>query len=675
MDRKPNRLINEKSPYLLQHAYNPVDWYPWSDEAFERAKKEDKPIFLSIGYSTCHWCHVMEKESFEDEEVAEILNKVFVCIKVDKEERPDIDAFYMDICNILTGRGGWPLNVFMTHEKEPFYSATYIPKETSGNNIGIKELAKAIDFYWNNKREELLKSSTAIMNIIKSFGYERGKGLDESIFNENFSLLSNNFDVEYGGFGNDLKFPPYNNLFFLTKYYQISKDQKALEMVEKTLDAIRCGGIFDFVAGGIHRYATDRFWVVPHFEKMLYDQALISILYSKAYLISQKKIYLETSKEIVNYCLEYLKNPEGGFFCGEDADSEGVEGKFYQWEEEELKRIFSTDEFAEFSQIFSISSEGNFREETKKEFNGKNILYINKSFANRYLNDETIREKINSMMLKLKFVRDKRIRPHRDEKILFDWNCLIVIALLYLARITEDEKYKIEAVTTIDFLEKNLIENNFRLSHAYFKGTKKNFGFLEDYAYLLWCYLELYLTFFDGIWLEKAFLVSDKIIEQFMDKEKGGFFHTPEFLKEIPVRQKIIVDSVMPSGNSVLLYNFLRLFGLTDDLKYFNLAKMLIETFSNAIKEMPLAYNFFINSLSLYFDYPGKIKLVLKRELIKNEVYYFLRRLASLDWIIEIRKDESINSEILAEICSKNTCSMNFRNEEDFLNFLKNLKL
>lgn len=214
MDRKPNRLINEKSPYLLQHAYNPVDWYPWSDEAFERAKKEDKPIFLSIGYSTCHWCHVMEKESFEDEEVAEILNKVFVCIKVDREERPDIDAFYMDICNILTGRGGWPLNVFMTHEKEPFYSATYIPRETSGNNIGIKELAKAIDFYWNNKREELLKSSTAIMNIIKSFGYERGKGLDESIFNENFSLLSNNFDVEYGGFGNDLKFPPYNNLFF-----------------------------------------------------------------------------------------------------------------------------------------------------------------------------------------------------------------------------------------------------------------------------------------------------------------------------------------------------------------------------------------------------------------------------------------------------------------------------
>lgn len=666
MERKPNRLINEKSPYLLQHAYNPVDWYPWCDEAFERAKLEDKPIFLSIGYSTCHWCHVMEKESFEDEEVAKILNNVFICIKVDREERPDIDAFYMDICNILIGHGGWPLNIFMTYEKKPFYAITYIPKESFGNYVGIKDLARAIDYYWKNKRDELLKSSNEIMNIIKSFGYERGKELDQDIFNENFTLLDKDFDEEYGGFGSNLKFPPYNNIFFLIKYYQTTKDKKALFIVEKTMDAIRSGGIFDFVAGGIHRYSTDRFWRVPHFEKMLYDQALMSILYSKAYVILQKEIYLSSAKEIINYCLEYLKNEEGGFFCGEDADSEGVEGKFYQWEEDELKKIFTKEEFIEFCQVFSIRKEGNFREEINGEYNGKNILYMTQNWFQRYTKDNNFMMRINEMLKKLKAKRDRRFRPNRDEKILFDWNCLMVIALLYLYRISNYEKYKVEALKTIGFMETNMIETNFNISHVYFKGTKKNFGFLEDYAYLQWCYLDLYQTFFDELWLKKALLLNEKIIEQFWDKEEGGFFHTPEFFKEIPIRQKIIVDNVLPSGNSILLQNLLRLFKFTDDLIYFNLAKKQIEALSGTIKKAPLAYNFFINALFFYFDEPGKITIVVKKDKSEDEFISLLRKLISLDWIVMIKEDTKINTEILAEVCSKNTCTGSFKNLNDF---------
>lgn len=671
MERKPNRLINEKSPYLLQHAYNPVDWYPWCDEAFERAKLEDKPIFLSIGYSTCHWCHVMEKESFEDEEVAKILNNIFICIKVDREERPDIDAFYMDVCNILIGRGGWPLNIFMTSEKEPFYAGTYLPKESYGSLIGIKELAKAIDYYWKNKRQELLKSSKEIINIMNSFNYESGEQLNNNIFKENFYILLSNFDEEYGGFGTSPKFPPYNNLFFLIKYYQITKDKKAIDIVEKTLNSIRSGGIFDFVGGGIHRYSTDRFWRVPHFEKMLYDQALISILYTKAYLILKKEILLDSAKKILDYCIEYLKNDEGGFFCGEDADSEGVEGKFYQWQEEELKKIFTEEEFIEFSKIFNISNEGNFRDETTDEYNGKNILYMTQNWFVRYSKDNIFNMRIDEMLKKLKLKRDQRIRPKKDDKILFDWNCLMVISLLYLYKVTEDVKYKNEAINTLDFLEKKLIDDNFNLSHSYFHGSKSNYSFLEDYSYLIWCYLDAYQTFFEDKWLEKAIFFNDRVIEKFWDYDKGGFFHAPEYFREIPVRQKLVVDSVMPSGNSASLFNLLRLYKFTGKIEYFNFAKKIIETFSKIIKEAPLAYNFFINALSIYFDYPGKISVLLKKNFKKQSTFQLLKELSILDWVVELKKDEKIDSEVLIDVCFDNKCLISFRDEEELLSYFR----
>ena len=385
--KNPNKLINEKSPYLLQHAYNPVDWFPWSDEAFEKAKQEDKPIFLSIGYSTCHWCHVMEKESFEDKEVAKLMNDAFVSIKVDREERPDIDGIYMSVCQMITGGGGWPLTIVMTPDKKPFFTGTYFPKHNRFNRIGMMELVPRLKEVWVTKKEEVLKSADEIASSLKKQNFiSDSNEIDESILDKAYDELNKRYDEANGGFGNAPKFPSPHNLLFLLRYWKRKDEPKALEMVEKTLTEMRRGGIYDHIGFGFARYSTDQHWLVPHFEKMLYDQAMLVMAYTETYLATKNKFYKETAKEILEYVLRDMTHPEGGFYSAEDADSEGEEGKFYLWDADELRNVLEKDESDFAIKVFNTADDGNWIDESKGMMPGTNILHLKKS--NKELADE-----------------------------------------------------------------------------------------------------------------------------------------------------------------------------------------------------------------------------------------------------------------------------------------------
>lgn len=375
-NKKANYLINEKSPYLLQHAYNPVQWYPWSDEAFDVANKENKPIFLSIGYSTCHWCHVMAEESFEDPEVADLMNKIFIPIKVDREERPDLDSIYMNVCQLLTGRGGWPLTIFLTPDKKPFFAGTYIPKDSSMGRTGLLDLLPRINKLWQEKRKDIIESAEKIIDSVQKFGEFNPGEIDPKILDQAFIELQNNFDSKYGGFGKAPKFPMPHQIIFLLRYWYLKKDTTALQMVEKTLQALRAGGIFDQIGFGFHRYSTDRKWLVPHFEKMLYDQALLLMAYTEAYQATGNNLYKRVAEEIITYVNNKLTSNKGAFFSAEDANSEGVEGKYYLWSEEEINAKIDRKDVDSFLKDFSILPEGNYEEEVTGRKTGKNILHI-----------------------------------------------------------------------------------------------------------------------------------------------------------------------------------------------------------------------------------------------------------------------------------------------------------
>jgi len=418
-----NRLASEKSPYLLQHADNPVDWYPWNDEAFEKARQEDKPIFLSIGYSTCHWCHVMAHESFEDAQVAKLMNDTFVSIKVDREERPDIDGIYMTVCQMMTGSGGWPLTIIMTPEKKPFFAATYIPKETRFGLTGMLDLIPKIQDVWTNRKIEVIESSEKITSTIQQLSPGTpGEELNGHLLSSAYEALSARFDPEYGGFGSAPKFPIPHNLLFLLRYWKTTHDKKALQMAEQTMQAMRRGGIYDHVGFGFHRYSTDREWLVPHFEKMLYDQAMLVMAYTETFQATGKPEYEQTAREIIAYVLRDMTVPEGAFYSAEDADSEGKEGKFYVWTEDEIRQVLG-DRANPVIELFNITKEGNFEEESYRRKTGQNILHLKVSLPEESASQwETDRQKLFAY-------REERFHPHKDDKILTDWNGLMIAAL------------------------------------------------------------------------------------------------------------------------------------------------------------------------------------------------------------------------------------------------------
>ena len=474
-----NRLQFEKSPYLLQHADNPIDWYPWGDEAFEKAQKEDKPIFLSIGYSTCHWCHVMEHESFEDPEVARLMNEIFVSIKVDREERPDIDKTYMTVSQMLTGSGGWPLNIIMTPDKKPFFAGTYFPKESRFGRVGMLDLVPRIQEIWLNEHQKALDTADQVVAALQKmsqqtvtqlkYSDEEEGTLGKAILDAAYKQLADLFDEVHGGFGSAPKFPTPHTLLFLLRYWKRHDDEQALKMVERTLQAMRLGGVYDHIGFGFHRYSTDSKWLLPHFEKMLYDQALLAMAYTEAYQVTQKEEYARTAQEIFTYVLRDMTAPSGGFYSAEDADSEGVEGKFYVWSQEEIRHILDEEEAEFVMRVFNFEKGGNFKEQATGLKTGENIVHLQKPLADLAagfkVTEQELRHRIENIRQKLFDIREQRVHPHKDDKILTDWNGLMIAALAKGAQVFDEPRYAQAAERAARFILDEAHDENGRLLH------------------------------------------------------------------------------------------------------------------------------------------------------------------------------------------------------------------
>ncbi|WP_425438347.1 thioredoxin domain-containing protein [Methanolobus chelungpuianus] len=624
-EQKTNRLAAEKSPYLLQHAHNPVDWYPWGEEAFNKAKEDDKPIFLSIGYSTCHWCHVMERESFEDPQVAELMNEAFIPVKVDREERPDIDSIYMSVCQAVTGRGGWPLSIIMTPDRKPFMAATYIPKESRYGMAGMLDLVPAVSSMWNKKREELLANADDIVSAISGSMREStgGPGLDENTLERAYQMLRNSFDPANAGFGTAPKFPTPHHLTFLLRYWKRSEEPMALEMVKSTLRAMRMGGIYDHVGFGFHRYSTDSRWLLPHFEKMLYDQALIAIALVETYQVTRDPLYRENAEEIFSYVLRDMRSPEGGFYSAEDADSEGEEGKFYLWTEEELEEVLGEIDAKLIREIFMTSPEGNFLDESSRTRNGRNILHLKESLretaVRRGDNYEVLRRSYEDSRRKLFEHRERRVHPAKDDKVMTDWNGLMIAALAKAARAFEEPAYAREAVTTADFLLSRMLGPEGKLFHRFREGEVAVEAFLDDYAFMIWGLTELYQATFNTEYLKNALYLNDQLLARFRDNVHGGFFHTAEDSEKLILRSKEIYDGAIPSGNSVCALNLLQLGRITGNINLENKAYEIMQLFSGQVSRMPIGYTQLLCALDFSVGPSREIVVVGNPESIETE--------------------------------------------------------
>lgn len=622
-DIKTNKLIDEKSPYLLQHAYNPVNWYPWNEEAFEKAKSEDKPIFLSIGYSTCHWCHVMAHESFEDEEVAGLMNDTFVSIKVDREERPDIDNIYMTVCQMLTGSGGWPLTIIMTPDKKPFFAGTYIPKNSKYGRIGMIELTNKTKELWSKDKDRLFDSAEHISERIKEATKNSpGDLLGKEVVDLCFKQLSNSFDSKNGGFGNSPKFPTPHNLLFLMNYYHMNKEEKALDMVIKTLDSMSMGGIYDHIGYGFHRYSTDEKWLLPHFEKMLYDQAMLTLAYTDCYNITKNTHYKEIAESILGYCNRVLLSKEGAFYSAEDADSEGEEGKFYVWSIKELKDILDDQELELLSRVYNLKENGNFKDEATRRFTGYNILHLKEKLSE--LSHDKYDDNLSSTLDKIRDIlfkkREQRVHPHMDDKILTDWNGLIIAALSRAAAIFNREDLAKVASKCADFFIDS-IEDNGSLFHRYCKGQWNISANIDDYSFMIFGLIELYEATFNDRYLKKAIDLMDKQIKNFWDEE-GGFYFTSSKEEEVLTRLKEIYDGAIPSGNSITFINLIKLSRITGNTEYEEYGEKLQKAFANVIKESPIAYTQMVTGILLSLSKSEEIVVVgdIKSDEFKNYI-------------------------------------------------------
>ena len=590
-----NRLTSEVSPYLRQHAHNPVDWYPWGPEAFEKAQKESKPIFLSIGYSTCHWCHVMAHESFEDPEVARLMNEVFVSIKVDREERPDIDNVYMSVCQMMTGGGGWPLSIVMTPDKKPFFAATYIPKETRSGLVGMLELIPRIGDIWATQRGEAVSLSGRIAALLQQTSQATpGEELDETTLKLAYEQLAKRFDGQHAGFSGAPKFPAPHNLLFLLRYWKRGGNREALDMVEKTLQAMRRGGIYDHVGFGFHRYSTDSQWLVPHFEKMLYDQAMTAMAYTEAYQATGKEDYAKTAREIFAYVLRDMTAPEGGFYSAEDADSEGEEGKFHLWTWEEVRHALENEGLDFVAEVFNIEKDGNFVEQATGRRSGANILHLRKPpgelASDLNLSQHDLQKRLEVMREKLFTYREKRVHPMKDDKILADWNGLMIAALAKGAQAFDEPQYAEAAQHAANFVLGNLRRPDGRLWHRYRDcqaGVQAN---LDDYAFLIWGLVELYEAIFDAKYLKVAVDLTRDMVSHFWDQDGGGLYLTPEDGESLLVRKKEIYDGAIPSGNSVAMLNLLRLGRMTATPDWEVKAALIGRAFSRSVRQSPSAH-------------------------------------------------------------------------------------
>jgi uncharacterized protein YyaL (SSP411 family) len=678
MNKKPNRLIHEKSPYLLQHAYNPVDWYPWGDEAFEKARGENRPMFLSIGYSTCHWCHVMGHESFEDNEVAGLMNEAFVSVKVDREERPDLDHIYMTVSQMITGSGGWPLTIIMTPDKKPFFAGTYIPKHTRFGRTGMVELIPRIRELWSMRYNEVMESAEKIISALKGMDEARpGPDMDISVLERAYNELAGRFDEEYGGFGSDPKFPTPHNLFFMLRYWRRTRNQKALQMVEKTLREMRRGGIYDHIGFGFHRYSTDREWLVPHFEKMLYDQALIAIAYIEAFQTTGSKGYADTAGEIFEYVLRDMTSPEGGFYSAEDADSEGEEGRFYLWEEE-VRAFLGKDEADIICRIFNIEKGGNFRVEASGNKTGANIFYLKDGLAgiahDLKIPVTELQEKISSARKRLFDVREKRVHPHKDDKILTDWNGLMIAAFARGAQVLGGQTYMDAAIKGADFILNRLRGPDGRLLHRYRGKASGITANVDDYAFMVWGLIEIYEAVFNPDYLKTALELNWDMISLFWDDKRGGLFFTPEDGEKLIIRKRQVYDGAVPSANSVAMLNMLRLARFTGRTDLEERAAEIGRAFSRTIGQMPSVYTQFITAVDFAIGPSYEVVIAGRsdsndtREMINALRRHFIPNMVTIlrpveenepgiDRLAGFVKDHiSIDDRATAYVCQNNSC-------------------
>lgn len=684
---KPNKLIDEKSPYLLQHAHNPVEWYPWGGEAFDTAKQDSKPIFLSIGYSTCHWCHVMERESFEDPEIAKLLNDTFVSIKVDREERPDIDMFYMQVCQMMTGRGGWPLTIIMTPEKEPFYAATYIPRDSRFGMIGMRELIPQIKDMWKKNKRGLTNTGLKIIENVRTNELVKEKGkLELETLHLGYFQLLDRFDKKYGGFSSAPKFPTPHNLLFLLRYWKRTGKKQALKMVEKTLEAMRYGGVFDQVGYGFHRYSTDERWIVPHFEKMLYDQALMLMAYTEAFQVTNNQFYRRVANEIITYVVRDMMSPEGGFYSAEDADSEGEEGRFYLWTVNEIKENLSPKEAGVAIKIFNIKPEGNFLDESTRKTTGSNILYqsvpVEKCASQLNITIDDLSKLMEKIRQNLFGIREGRVRPFLDDKILTSWNGLMIAALAK-ASLALDEPEYLKTAQKATFFIKNVLTKKGRLIHRFRDGESSVQGFLNDYAFLIWGLIELYDASLDAQFLKLAVELNETLLEHFWDEDEGGFYFSANDWERMPIRRKMIYDGALPSGNSVAMFNLLRLAKITGNVELEEKAELLRSVFYGNVSDIPIAHT----QLMVALDYGlgPSYEVVVVGDPQKEDTINMLHTLRKgfkprivvqlksrkLEEIADFIKSYSmINDKATAYVCKNYQCNLPTNNIEEALKIM-----
>ncbi|MBX3006913.1 MAG: thioredoxin domain-containing protein [Melioribacteraceae bacterium] len=660
-NKKANRLINTSNPYLLQHAYNPVDWYPWGEEAFQKAITENKPIFLSIGYSTCHWCHVMQHESFEDEVTARFLNDNFISIKLDREERPDLDHVYMNAAQIMGVRGGWPLTVFIDHNKRPFFIGTYFPKDRKFGRITFIELLEKIIEAWNHNRTDIKKTSSEIVSYLNKTDAEQPVATYNANLNDKiFESLQSNYDEKFGGFGTAPKFPSLQNILFLLRYSPVNSN--ALTMTENTLIKFRCGGIYDQVGFGFHRYSTDQKLLVPHFEKMLYDQAMAIYTYSEAYNYTKNDLFKNTVGEIFEYVSRELTSPDGAFYCAEDADSEGAEGLFYLWEKGEIESLLSPEQSKLICEHYNINSAGNYNDEITHSLTGKNIPFLSNSIE---LISAEYKSSVEDARQILFEHRDKRVHPFKDDKILADWNGLMIAAMAKAGRTFDNFKYISAAEKAYQFVSKNLTEAD-QLFHSWKDEKTRVSGNLDDYAFFILGTIELFQATQKLEYLIDAKKKMDRVFSDFGDEE-AGFYFSSSTITDLISRTKLFYDGAYPSGNSVLYHCLSILAHIFPESRYLITVEKISRHYANLINTYPAGYSYFAASNLVYSGerlsllvivYKDKNELdqLIKKLSAKNNPSLFLIMLHNSDLPEIFANYKMINNKITFYHCYKYVC-------------------
>ena len=632
-----NKLDRESSPYLLQHAKNPVHWYAWNEESLNKAKKENKPIFLSVGYSSCHWCHVMAHESFEDDEIAKVMNENFVNIKVDREERPDLDDIYQKVCQMSTGQGGWPLSVFLTPEQRPFYVGTYFPTIDSYGRPGFGSLCRQLAQSWKEKPKDVEKAADSFLqNLDKLQQFPTPSEIDKSTLDEAAINLLQMADTTYGGFGQAPKFPSASNLSFMFRYTRLSGISKFEKFALLTLKKMAKGGIFDQIGGGFHRYSTDARWLVPHFEKMLYDNALLPIVYSEAYQITKDSFFSEVVRKTLDYVIREMTSDNGTFFSAQDADTNGEEGQTFVWKKQEIEKILG-DNSEIFCIYYDVTDGGNFE--------GNTILANNISASSlgfKFNKTETeIQNIVSECSHKLLEARSKREQPGKDDKVITSWNGLMISGFLAGYRITDDVNYFDIAKKSIDFFEKSFKKNN--MLHRTFKNNNPKLnGYLDDYAYMANASIDMFENTSEPKYLEFATNLANHLIIHFWDDSTDGFFFTSDSHEKLIIRPKNNYDLSMPSGNSVAAYVLLRLHHITQNKQFLEIAKKIIEAQATAAAENPFAFGYLLNVLYLYHQKPTEITIINDKnfELISALQKKFLPE----SIMITVRNNDNLNS-------------------------------